>query len=105
MAVLKSGCLQETHCRQIANGSRAEKIVQVVLVVGLTGISDFGNRSGPGVRRIGSRRVIVKERVMRNVVVGGDAVDRFGTARTTGGAVGVYGGQVEAAHERSPGYA
>src|SRR5712692_11418114 len=42
---------------------------------------------------------------MRDVVFGGDAIDRIGAALTTGRAVRIHDGQVEAAYERSPGYA
>src|SRR5258708_31654987 len=41
VAVLIAGCLQETHCRQIASGRRAEETISVVLVGGLTGVSRY----------------------------------------------------------------
>ena len=49
VSVLISLRLQKADCGLVASGNCGEEIVEVVLVVGLTGVSDFGNRCGAGV--------------------------------------------------------
>src|SRR5579864_5202140 len=69
-----------------------------------TGVSDFGNRSRWRVRIIGSRGVIVEERVVRNVVACSSS-ETCGTSLAACGSVGIDGAEIEPAHERSPSYA
>ena len=48
MRVLIAGSLQEAHCRLIASLNGGVEILNIVVVVGRAGISDFGNAKRAG---------------------------------------------------------
>src|SRR5208337_2812167 len=88
VAVLVALRLQEAYCGLIAIGDRGKEIVEVILVVRRAVVSDFSNASGPSVRVVGGRSVVVEERVVRNVILFRHASDiRLCAARATGGSV------------------
>src|ERR1700720_1106406 len=106
MPVLSGNRLQETDGGQFACREGVGEIVQIVLMVGWTVMPDFGDRARAGMQRVYRRGVILKEGVVRDVVLGGPAIRCGRRARPSaaGGIVRVRERQVEAAHKGTPAY-
>ena len=70
MTVLRGNRFHKTDRRQIAGRKRIKEIVQIVLVVrAVVRGTDYGDRTRPQMLRIGGRGVVLKKRVMRDVVL------------------------------------
>ncbi len=111
VAVLVGRRLDVAHGRQRGAAGAVKRVGEVrhvVLVVGLVGVADLGERARREVGRVRGRRVVLERVVVRNVVGGRGAADvrvrgaadrqGVGRARCVGGA----GGR-EAALEPAPG--
>src|SRR5260370_22660693 len=101
MPVLVSRRLEETYGREIARFDRSIKVVYIIIVVCRTGVSYFGNRRRPRVRRVCRRRRVLKKGVMRNVISSCPRKARRAPLAARG-AVGVLYSEAKATHERSP---
>src|SRR5260370_1309275 len=101
MPVLVSRRLEETYRREIARFDRSIKVVYIIIVVCRTGVSYFGNRRGPRVRRVGGRRRVLKKGVMRNVISSCPRKARRAPLAARG-AVGVLYSEAKPTHEHSP---
>ena len=66
--VLISRRLQEAYSRKISSGDGREEILQIVLMIGRTRVPDFRNGTRTRVLQIGSRSVVIEERVMWNII-------------------------------------
>src|SRR5579859_4299976 len=77
----------------------------IVLVVGAAVVvgADARDRAGPSVLRVGGGGVGLEALVVGDVVAPVLAGEADGAATAAGGAVGVDGGEVEAAFEEAPG--
>src|SRR5260370_7137262 len=104
MSVLVCRGLEEVHRGEIARPNRSKKVINVIIVVRKAVVSDFSDGRGPNVRRIGRRRLVLEESVVRNVIVRrpSKACRAPVAARS---AVGVSDSQVKTTHKRSPTYA
>src|ERR1700739_1890059 len=70
VSVLERLRLNKAYSREVARANGSVKILQVVFVVGGAGVPDFGNRCRPRVLRVSCRRVVLEERMVRDVVGG-----------------------------------
>src|SRR5260370_38592105 len=104
MSVLVCRGLEEVHRGEMARPARSKKVITVIIVVRKAVVSDFSDGGGPNVRRIGRRRPVLEESVVRNVIVRrpSKACRAPVAARS---AVGVPDGQVKTTHKRSRTYA
>src|SRR5260370_41365179 len=103
MSVLVCRGLEEVHRGEIARPNRSKKVINVIIVVRKAVVSDFSDGRGPNVRRIGRRRPVLEESVVRNVIVRCPS-KACGAPVAARSAVGVPDGQVKTTHKRSPTY-
>ena len=102
MAVLIGWRLQEADCGKVACRDRCEEVVDIVLVVCRPIVADFSDISRSMWLGFLLGRVIIKERVMRNVVASGPCQTRR-VSFATGSSVWVCDREIESTHEATPG--
>ena len=115
MPIFERRRLQEAHGRQVTCLERAEEVMDVILVIGRIrgvgmrdqAVTDGLDRARTGVRRIPGRRIVLEPGVVRDVIHRCERRrarrGRVGFPRAAGRAVGVDDGEIEPAHERTPG--
>src|SRR6266851_1219599 len=101
MSVLVRWRFEEVHRREIARLDRGKEVVDVILMIRGTGVSNFRNRRGPRVTWIGGRRVVLEESMMRDVIA--RCTRKAGrTPLAARGSIGVLHREVKPTHERPP---
>src|SRR5215831_1368020 len=101
MAVLVSLRLDETHRWETPRTHSLVKILQIVIMVGRTGMPDLCNGCRTHVLGIGRGRIILEPRMMRDIIVGSPS--QTGRASSAAGRfVRIHYRQVKTAHERTP---
>src|SRR6266481_5926048 len=78
MAVSCGNRLEKADCGHFAVGERIKEVVEIILMVGaaVARRPDILQGVRPDMRRVGGRCVVLEERVVRNVILGGRSVVR-----------------------------
>src|SRR6516162_11339536 len=103
MAVLVRLSLEYAYGGEMTGFDCGKEVLEIILMVGWSVMTNFCDRSWPRVARIRGGGVVLKPRVVRNVIVGFSR--ESGRASTAPGcAIRIDGREIESTHEGAPGH-
>ena len=104
VAILERWSLQEVYGWEVAGAHGSIEVIDVIVVIRLTTVTNFSDIGWPGMCWVGRRSPVLEKRMVGNIVAsgGGDACRSASAALRP---IGICDRQVEATHERAPAHA